>query len=101
LTVGPPCIPSHVAVDYSVTEANSVFARFAWKVTISNGLDRRQAFDLLVQFLDDKGFNIDTERKYGHTIAAFEEQTINGDSLIRMPGARRVAKVQALATRKK
>ncbi|HWF85397.1 MAG TPA: hypothetical protein VG222_11135 [Vicinamibacterales bacterium] len=88
------------SADFGVTESNRVFVRYAWNVTIKNGLDRTQAFDVAVQFLDKDDLVIDTARVYGHTIAAYDETTINGDKLVSMPGALRVAKVTAVATRK-
>lgn len=87
-------------VGFGVTEANQVFIRFGWKVTIKNGLDRTQAFDLAVQFLDGNGLVVDTARVYGATINAFDERTITESELISMPGAQRVASVKAIATRK-
>jgi hypothetical protein len=88
------------SVTFGVTETNKVFMRYGWTVTIKNGLDRNQAFDFIVQFLDKDGLMIDSARVYGETIAAFDERTINGDKLVSMPGGSLVAKVQAVATRK-
>jgi hypothetical protein len=88
-------------VDFAVTESNRVFLRFGWKVTIKNGIRTAQAFDLTVQFLDRNGFVIDTARVYRQAIAAYDERTITGDALVSMPGALSVAKVKAIATRKK
>jgi hypothetical protein len=86
-------------VDFGVTEQNSVFVRFGWKVTVKNGIPRPQTYDVEVQFLDSRGLVVDTARRYRQTIAAQDEQTLRGDALISVPAAFGVTQVNAIARR--
>jgi hypothetical protein len=88
------------SVDYRVTEVNSVFARFAWKVTVWNGGTAVRRFDLEIQFLDKGGFVVDRAYQFGQVIGPMDVKTITGDDLVRMPGAQTVASVKAMATPK-
>jgi hypothetical protein len=90
-----------ISVDYAVTESTSASMRFGWKVTISNGLDRTEAFDVAVQFLDKNGFVVETTREQHQTIRAFDQQTLTGDVVIRMPAALGVASAKVIANRRK
>jgi len=89
------------SVDYGITESNRIFIRFGWTVTISNGLDTTQAFDVTVQFLDKHGLVVDSQRKYGVVVGAFDEGTIRDSALVSMPGALNVASVHAVASRRR
>jgi hypothetical protein len=89
------------SVDYAVTESTSASMRFGWKVTISNGLDHTAAFDVAVQFLDKNGFVIETTREQHQTIRAFDQQTLTGDVVIRMPAALGVASAKVIANRRR
>jgi hypothetical protein len=90
-----------ISVDYAVTESTSASMRFGWKVTISNGLDRTEAFDVAVQFLDKNGFVVETTREQRQTIRAFDQQTLTGDVVIRMPAALGVASAKVIANRRR
>jgi hypothetical protein len=90
-----------ISVDYAVTESTSASMRFGWKVTISNGLDRTEAFDVAVQFLDKNGFVVETTREQHQTIRAFDQQTLTGDVVIRMPAALGVASAKVIANRRR
>jgi hypothetical protein len=90
-----------VAIDYGVTESSQQSMRFGWKVTISNGLDHTEGFDLTVQFLDKNGLVIETAREQHQTIRAFDQQTLTGDVVIRMPAALGVASAKAIANRRR
>jgi len=86
-------------VDFGVTEQNRVFARFGWKATIHNGTPRAQTYDLEVQFLDDRGLIVDTDRLYGRVVEAKGENVLRGDALIGFPAAVNVKKVNVIAKR--
>jgi hypothetical protein len=85
--------------DFGVTEANRIFVRYGWKVTVKNGIPRPQIFDVVVQFLNARGLVIDTARLYQQGIAGQDEQTIQGDKLISQPGAQQVASISIVAIR--
>jgi hypothetical protein len=86
-------------VDFGVTEQNRVFARFGWKATIHNGTPRAHTYDVEVQFLDDRGLIIDTDRLYRHVIAGQDEQVLRGEALVGFPAAVNVKKVNVIAKR--
>jgi hypothetical protein len=90
-----------VAIDYGVTESSQQSMRFGWKVTISNGLDHAETFDLTVQFLDKNGLVVETSREEHQTIRASDQQTLTGDVIIRMPAALGVASAKAIANRRR
>jgi hypothetical protein len=87
------------SVNYGVTETTAAFMRFGWKATIHNGLGRNEMFDLTVQFLNKDDLVIDSSRLGGYTIRAFEEQTVTGDVVIRLPAALNVASAKAIVNR--
>src|ERR1051325_7928013 len=55
--------PAEVPVDYAIIESNKIFISYAWTLTISNSLDRAQAFDVTLHFLDRNGSLIETARE--------------------------------------
>jgi hypothetical protein len=87
------------SVDYGITETTAAFIRFGWKVTIHNGLARNEVFDVTVQFLNKDDLVIDSARLGVQTIRAFEEQTVTGDAVIRLPAALNVVSAKALVNR--
>ena len=84
---------------FGVTEQNDVFFRYGWKVTIHNGTPRRHIYDVEVQFLDDRGLIVNTDRLYRQVIEGQAEQVLRGDALIRVPAALKVTKVNVVAKR--
>jgi hypothetical protein len=84
---------------FGVTEQNNVFFRFGWNVTINNAIPRRQIYDVEVQFLDDRGLIVHTDRLYGQVIQGQAQQVLRGDALIRVPAALMVSKIHVVATR--
>jgi hypothetical protein len=87
------------SVEFGVTERNRVFWRYAWNVTVYNGgSDRRHTFDVVMQFLDQNGLVIDTDRAYRQTVDAFAERTLRGAALVGLPEAVNVASVHAIVT---
>jgi hypothetical protein len=84
---------------FGVTEQNNVFFRFAWNVTINNGIPRRQTYDVDVQFLNDRGLIVHTDHLYRQVIQGQAEQVLRGDALISVRAALAVSKVHVVATR--
>jgi hypothetical protein len=88
-----------VSVDYAIIESNKIFTSYVWTLTISNGLDRAQAFNVNLHFLDRNGSVIDTDREDDEVLDAHEQRTLTGSYVIPMPGALNVASVRAVAKR--
>jgi hypothetical protein len=86
-------------VKYGVTETTSAFMRFGWKVAIHNGLGRNEVFDVTVQFLNKDDLVIESGRLGVQTIRAFDEQTVTGDVIIRLPAALNVVSAKAVINR--
>ena len=87
-------------MDYVVIETSAEWTRYGWTVKIKNGIRRPQTFDLIVQFLDKDGLVIESDRLTNETVAAVDEQTMQGNKAIAMPGALGVVKVNVIATRR-
>lgn len=88
-----------VSVDARVTESNTVWSRFAWKLTLDNDSDRAQSFQGTIEFQDSDGFIVDTSNPGQMLVPAQSEQVFTGFALIKaeLVGkvARAVAKVGA------
>jgi hypothetical protein len=84
---------------YGVTETTSAYLRFGWKVTVHNGLNRNEVFDVTVQFLNKEDLVIDSSRLGVQTIRALDEQTVSGDVIIRLPAALNVVSAKAVVNR--
>lgn len=82
-----------VSVDGRVTEANDSWSRFAWRLTVRNLSERSVSFDATIEFLDADGFVVDDDREYGLGLAAGEERTFTGHTLITAAAARNVEQV--------
>jgi hypothetical protein len=74
-----------------ITESNATWARFAWQASFRNTSDVPARFNITIEFIDSDGFTIDTDTAYGAVVPPQSERTFSGDTLISMPGARRVA----------
>jgi hypothetical protein len=85
-------------IAFAAIESNRVFIRYSWKATIHNSLDHAKAFDLDVQFLDDRGLIVDHARAYRQAVPAFDERTFNGSELVNMPAGLTVASIHVVAT---
>jgi len=88
-----------VSVDHVILESNKIFTSYAWTLTISNGLDRAQAFNVTLQLLDRNGSVVDTDRGDDEMLDAHEQRTLTGSYVIPMPAALNVASVRAVAKR--
>lgn len=88
-----------VSVDARVTEANTVWSRYAWKLTLDNESNRPQVFQGTIEFQDNDGFIVDTSNPGQMVVPAQSQQVFTGFALIKaeLVGkvARAVAKVGA------
>ena len=85
---------------FGITEQNKVFFRFGWNVTINNGIPRRQTYDVEVQFLNDRGLIVHTDRLYRQVIQGQAQEILRGDALIRVPAALAVTQINVVAKRR-
>lgn len=84
-----------VDVDSRVTEANSSWSKYAWKLTIRNMTADALALEAVIEFLDADGFVVDDDREYNLVLGPNQEQTFTGYDLIDASAAPRVAQVNA------
>ena len=83
-------------VSFRVTERNNTWWRFAWTLDLENkGLMPIAGIEAELQFLDDDGFVIDSDREYSITLRSGERKTVRGYQLVDVPGAASVASVSA------
>ena len=78
-----------------LTESNSSWSKFAWKLTLRNNADSPQAYDMVIEFRDKDGFVVDDDREYGLTVQANSERTFTGYVLVDAGVVGNVAKVGA------
>jgi hypothetical protein len=88
-----------VSVDTRVTESNSTWSRFAWKLQIKNKGDQPLRLDALIEFQDKDGFIIDTGSAHGLVLGPHADETFTGYALIKADGAPRVARTLAKVKR--
>lgn len=88
-----------VSVNYGVTETTPYGMRFGWKVIVHNGLPRNEIFDLTVQFLNKDDLTIDSGHIGVQTIRSLDEQTVTGDTVIKLPAALNVVSAKAVINR--
>lgn len=84
-----------VDVDSRVTEANSSWSKYAWKLTIRNMTADALALEAVIEFLDADGFVVDDDREYNLMLGPNQEQTFTGYDLIDASAAPRVTQVNA------
>lgn len=84
-----------VKIDSRITETNDSWWKYAWKLTLRSSGIKSHLFDATIEFQDEDGFVIDTDNAHNLLLNAGEEKDFTGYSLIRLPGARRVAKTYA------
>ncbi|MEO2003304.1 MAG: hypothetical protein ABGY41_04335 [Candidatus Poribacteria bacterium] len=65
-----------------VTEQNTVFWRFAWRLTARNATDGPLTFDATIDMQDGDGFIVDTDTAYGLTLAGGATETFAGFALV-------------------
>jgi len=84
-----------VSVDSRVTESNSTWWKYAWKLTLRNKGATAHAFRATIEFQDKDGFIIDTDTSDMIVVQPNAEETATGYALIRVPGASSVARTLA------
>jgi hypothetical protein len=83
-----------VSVDAKVTESNSTWWKYAWKVTIRNRDASSHAYRVMVEFHDKDGFIVDTDDADG-AVQANAEDTITGFALVTAGVAGNIAGTKA------
>ncbi len=83
----PAAAPSKKAleitdIDARVTESNSTWSKFAWKLTVRNRSDSPQRLDATIEFQDKDGFVVDDDRERGLVVPANDEATFTGYTLV-------------------
>lgn len=87
------------SIDSRITETNDVWARYAWKLAVSNSGDNTISFGVHIEWQDADGFVIDDDNESGLAVQAHGTETFTGYELIRYPGAFRVSKIEAKLTK--
>lgn len=82
-------------IDTRATETNDVWARYAWKLSVSNSGSEPCKFNALIEWQDPDGFVIEEDNEYDLSLDAHETRTFTGFRLINYPGASRVSKIEA------
>jgi hypothetical protein len=84
-----------VLIDARVTEANTVWSRYAWKLTLGNDSDKPQIFRGTIEFQDTDGFIVDTSNAGDMVVPEQTEQVFTGYALIRAEVVGKVARTVA------
>ncbi len=71
-----------VSVDSRITESNSTWSRFAWKLTLRNTDTQPHSFDATIEFQDADGFVVDEDDERGMAVPAGAEEVFTGFELI-------------------
>jgi hypothetical protein len=82
-------------VDAKVTETNDSWWRFAWRLTLKSTGKSDRTFDATIEFQDEDGFIIDSDKSYKLYVPAGSQRTFTGFALVRVPGASRVVQTYA------
>jgi hypothetical protein len=93
-----PALPDWTVIDVSakVTESNTVWWKYAWKLTVRNNrTDRPITLDVKIKFLDKDGFVVDDDDAYNLSVAASSEATFSEYDLIDTEVAGNIASVKA------
>lgn len=84
-----------VEIDSKVTESNSSWWKYAWKLTLKSSGTVDRIFQTTIEFQDADGFIVDSDREYDLVLKGGTQKTFTGSTLIRVPGARNVAQTYA------
>jgi len=88
-------------IDTRITERNSSWGRFAYRLTVRNNSSSPLLLDAEISFLDGDGFIINTANEYELPLGPNEERTFLGDTLVPEPGASRVESVSASVNKRR
>ena len=78
-----------------VTESNSSWSRWVWKLRLRNNANSLRKVDATVEFLDKDGFVIKDDNQYGLSLKAGGTETFTGYDLIGSDVTGKVTKTQA------
>jgi hypothetical protein len=78
-----------------ITESNTVWSRFAWKLTVKNLTAATQTFEATIEFQDKDGFIVDSDSERGLALTAGEERVFTGNKLITADSVGKVARTNA------
>ncbi|WP_394389215.1 hypothetical protein [Shewanella woodyi] len=84
-----------VSIDAKVTEKNSSWWRFSWKLEIQNNEDNPLAFSGKVEFLDSDGFVVDEDTVNRIVVSSGESKMFTGYALVTTSTARTVNSTSA------
>lgn len=87
-------------IDTRITESNSSWSKFAWKLTIKNLGQRAISVDATIEFQDRDGFVVDDTREYGLVVRPLAEEVFTGYELIDAAVARNVTRINAKVERR-
>jgi hypothetical protein len=88
-----------VDISTRVTESNSTWWKYAWKLTLRNYSEQTLQLDAHIEFLDEDGFVVDDARESSLILRAGEEKTFTGYELIDAAVAPNVQRVNAKVNR--
>lgn len=92
----PPENPCRVlSVSSLVTETNSSWSRYSWKLTLSNTSNKPVECDAEVHFKDAGGYIIATDSEHNLNVKGFSQAEFSGFDLIRTPGDKQVVTTTA------
>ena len=81
-----------LAIDVAITESNSIWSRFSWKLTLQNLTTQSLSFNATIEFQDRNGFILDTSSAYDLRVLHSQTETFTGFALIRAELVDRVEK---------
>lgn len=84
-----------VSIDSKVTEKNSVWSKYAWKLTLRNNTKTRKSVTAKIEWSDGEGYIVEDDIAYDLQIASGTEETFTGYDLIDASVADSIRKVGA------
>lgn len=84
-----------VSVETKLVEANEIWHKYSWKLTLENLTKRGLWLIATLQWLDADGFVIDEDVEYDIHLASLETKIFRGYQLISMPAATNVETIHA------
>jgi hypothetical protein len=81
-----------LTIDVAITESNSIWSRFSWKLTLKNYTMQSLAFNATIEFQDRNGFILDTDSAYDLRVLHGQTETFTGFALVKAELVDRVDK---------
>ncbi|WP_105213253.1 hypothetical protein [Pseudoalteromonas sp. T1lg22] len=99
-TQQPPALEEKVdfeimSIDAKVTETNSTWWKFAWRLQIKNNSKSVQVFNATIEFLDSEGFVVDDGQENGLVVQSGETKSFTGYELVTASVARNINSTSA------